>query len=517
MRFAGALSILALGAGSTAFGQDAQKQDADKDAQIDALQRQVDSFQKQLDALRGGTTAPAPDPKLDGAVRQSPVDPNADPRRLNISAPGIEAIDFSGGMQMRGDYWANYNVGGGPNDVLSAGTEAWLGARAKLSETVFVNFTLHYAGVWGNNTFNGLDSQFPNRLNGNATTTANSTNNSSVAVTEASILVKDAFGGVDVTAGRQAIQFGEERILGDDEWRLNRTVFDGFRFDQTLGPDMGNWSLIAVRLTDNDNIAPVNGSSELQPTDTNKVDNTDLYGFYYTIKRDEFGTIDGYIFQLEDMNDGATSAAATGRTRLTTYGGRWKSPNWGGISADAEGATQFGEIFGSDMHNYGFGTYAVHLGGAWAPSNEIQYLKSVHASYDYATGGGTPSDNFIQLFPTLHGWFGITDLFSWTNIQHFTLGVDTDALQGTVSANYHWDRMANSAGGFIGYNAAGAGSAGTSKNLGQEFDLVYSKDCTKTIKASTGLGYFFDGKGYREMTGSGNDMLFWYLGFRLTF
>jgi hypothetical protein len=107
MRFAGALSILAFTAGSAAFGQDAPNKDAEKDAQIDALQKQVDSVQKQLDAMRAGngdgTTTPAADPRLDGAVRQSPVDPTADPRRLNISAPGIEGIDLFGGMAMRGE------------------------------------------------------------------------------------------------------------------------------------------------------------------------------------------------------------------------------------------------------------------------------------------------------------------------------------------------------------------------------------------------------------------------------
>ena len=522
MRFAGALSILAFSAGSAAFGQDAPNKDAEKDAQIDALQKQVDSVQKQLDALRAGnsdgTTTPAPDPRLDGAVRQSPVDPTADPRRLNISAPGIEGIDLFGGMAMRGDYWANYNTGGGKNDVLSAGTEAWLGARAKLSETVFASFTLHYAGIWGNNTFNGLDTQAPNRLDGSPTGTSNSTNAASVAVTEALVNFKDVYqSGIDISAGRQKIEYGAERILGDDEWRLNRTVFDGLRFDQSLGQDLGAWSLIAMRLTDGDNVVPVNGSSELSPTDVNKVDNTDLFGFYYTIKRDEFGTIDGYVFHLEDMNYAGNSVAAAGRTRFTTYGGRWQGPSWGGFSADAEAATQFGEIFGSDTNNYGFGTYAVHAGVGWSPEQKIEFLRSIHASYDYATGGSTLSDNFVQLYPSLHGWFGITDLFSWTNIQHFTLGVDADALEGVFSVNYHWMRMANANGGFVGYNAAGAGGAGIDKDLGQEFDLIYSRDCTKQVKVSTGLGYFFDGKGYRQMTGEGNDMVFAYLGFRLVF
>lgn len=507
MRLVGALAILAFGAGSAAFGQDA----TDKDPQIQDLQKQIDALRAQLDAIQAKPATATP--SLDGTVRESPTEPVAEPRRINISAPGTEGIDFTGGLVIRADYWGNYNSGTGSNDILSVGQEAWLGAKAKLSEKASVGFTLHYADVWGNQTFNGLDTNANGRLTGGSATTT--VNLPTVSVTEAWLNMVDINGyGIDLTAGRQKIQFGAERIIGDDEWRLNRTVFDGFRLDQVLGSDLGKWSFIATRLADGDNGNPF----ELQPADPNGnvVDNSDLFGLYYTIKRNEIGTVDAYVFQLEDMN--YNNGTANGRTRWTTYGGRWLSNSFGGATFEAEGATQFGEFNGTDTHNYGFGTYALHVGANFSPEDKIEYFRGAHAAYDYATGGSTPTDNFVQLYPALHGNFGITDFFSWTNISHFMVGADFDALDGVIALSYHWNHMASHNGGFVGYNNAGGGPGVRSdKDLGQEFDLVYSVDCTKSTKVGMGLGYFFPGTGYAQMTGAANDMVFAYAGVRVTF
>jgi hypothetical protein len=511
MRFVGAISILALCVGSPAFGQDA----LDKDQKIQDLQKQIAGIQAQLDAMKSDSTTPAQG--LDGKVRESPVDPATEPRRLNISAPGIEGIDLFGGIGVRADYWGNYNAAGnGSNDILSVGQETWLGAKAKISEKTSAGVTLHYAGIWGNNTFNGLDSAGNGRLTGGTVTPATNaaTNTPSVGVTEAWLSVKDMYNaGIDFLAGRQKIQFGAERIIGDDEWRLNRTVFDGFRLDQSLGADYGGWSLIAVRLQDNDN----SGTSELTPTGSNKVDNADLYGFYYTMKRSDVGTLDAYVFDLQDMNYNDPTGAA-GKTSWVTYGARWMSNSFGGATFEAEGATQFGYFTGSRTDNYGFGTYGLHLGANWSPEEKIQYFKAVHANYDYATGGTSPEGNFVQLYPSLHGTFGITDFFGWSNIQHFSVGSDFDALDGTIALSYHWNRMASHFGGFTGYNASG-GSTVTSndKDLGQEFDAVYSVECTKSTRVGMGLGYFFPGSGFAQMTGGSNDMVYSYLAFRVVF
>lgn len=491
MRTAGAMAILALGAGSTAFGQEALS----RDQQIADLKQQLAAVSAKLDSLQTGVPT-ALETRLDGAVRNSPTEALREPRRLNISAPGLEGLNISGLVHVRGDYWGNYDTGSGKNDVNSLGTEAQLAFDARVSEKTSVGLTMHYSDVWGNNTGHGLGTD---RL----TDSLSSDEGQNVDMQEAFLKVGDIYGtSVDMTAGRQRVEFGAERIMGDDDWRLRRTSLDGFRFDNNLGDAGGCWTLVALRLNDSDNAALVD---DLVPAvGGNVVDNADLFGFYYTVKPGEMGTVDAYIFQLEDMN----YPGGFDRTRFTTYGARWESPDWDGLHFEGEGATQFGELLGDRTHNYGFGTYAVHADVGFHPSG-IEFFDGFHAGYDYATGGTDPSDNFTQITPSLHGWFGITDFFGWSNIQHVNLSTSFKLGDGTMAVGYHWNRRASDNAGFAGYNAASAGTGG-SKDLGEEADVTYSMECSKSTTVSMGLGYFFAGEGFHDLTGVSNDMPYAY-------
>ncbi len=496
MRKAGAMSVLALGAGSLAFGQDASSQ-AQKIAE---LQKQVDAMQAQLRSLQTETPSGSLEARLDGAVRNSPVEALREPRRLNISAPGLDGLDINGLVHIRGDYWANFDSGGGNNDVSSFGTEAQLGFDARVSEKTSVRIGLHYSDIWGNDTNHGLGGT--SRLTDDSTSSADG----DITAFEANLRVGDLYGtGVDMIAGRQRIELGAERIIGDDEWRLTRTSFDGFRFDNNLGDAAGRWTLLALRLHDSDN----SGNRELLPIapsapNNNPINNADLYGFYYTVMPRDIGTIDAYFFHLEDFN----YPAGMERTRFSTYGARWASPDWEGLSFEAEGATQFGELFGNKTDNYGFGTYALHGSAAFRP-RDVEYFDGIHAAYDYATGGNSPEENFQQLFPSLHGWFGLTDMFGWSNIQHTTLGASFDLGEGQLNLGYHWSRRATTSAGFGGYNLSSASSGGN-KPLGQEIDLTYVMECSKSTTVGMGIGYFFAGNGYHDLTGNSDNMMFGY-------
>src|SRR6185436_6355613 len=103
MRFAGAVAVLALYAGSTAWAQSAP----DNEQRISELQKQLDSIAAQLRELQSQPAADAKslESRLDGAVRQSPSEALREPRRLNISAPGIEGLDISGYLHVRGEGW----------------------------------------------------------------------------------------------------------------------------------------------------------------------------------------------------------------------------------------------------------------------------------------------------------------------------------------------------------------------------------------------------------------------------
>ncbi len=492
MRTAGAISILALSAGS-ALGQEALS----RDQQIAELKKQVAALSAQIDSLQSPAAASL-EARLDGAVRNGPAEALREPRRLNISAPGTDGINIGGLVRVRGDYWGNYHSTVGKDDVNSIGAEAQLAFDARVSEKTSVGITMHASDAWGDNTSTGL---------GDTTRiTGDSSSNEGVHIDAQRIVLKvaDIYNtGVDMTAGRQAIEFGKERVIGDDDWRLNRTSFDGFRFDNDLGDGAGKWTLVALRLNDSDN----GSSDELVPGGgVSTVDNADLYGAYYTTAMNGVGNVDLYVFHLEDMN--YSDSGAVGRTRFTTYGARWASEDMGGLCFDAEGVTQFGELMGDRTHNYGFGTYAVHAGACFKPGN-IEFFDGFHAGYDYATGGDDSSENYLQIAPSLHGWFGLTDFFGWSNIQHWTVGTSFKMGDGTVCVGYHWNRRASTDAGFAGYNYSSATSGGD-KALGQEADLAYTVECSKSTSVGMGMGYFFAGDGFHDMTGASGDMVYGY-------
>jgi hypothetical protein len=492
MRTAGVISILALGTGS-AFGQDA----VSRDQQIAELKDKVAALSAQIDALQSPAGASL-ETRLDGAVRNSPAEALREPRRLNISAPGAEGINLGGLIHVRGDYWGNYHSSVGKDDVNSIGTEAQLAFDARVSEKTSVGITLHYSDVWGGNTENGIGS-----VSGIAAD-ASIDEGEHIDAQRAVLMVRDIYNtSVDLTAGRQAIEFGKERVLGDDDWRLRRTTFDGFRFDNDLGDGGGKWSIVALRLNDNDNtfvddLGPAGGVST--------VNNADLYGAYYTTTMNGVGGVDLYVFHLEDMN--YSDSGAVGRTRFTTYGARWASEDMGGLCFDAEGVTQFGELMGNRTHNFGFGTYALHVGACFKPGN-IEFFDGFCVGYDYATGGNDLSENYQQISPSLHGWFGLTDFFSWTNIQHWMVGTNFKMGDGCVCVGYHWNRRASDDAGFVGYNYSDA-TTGGNRSLGQEADVTYIVECSKSTSVGMGVGYFFAGNGFHDMTGVSGDMVYGY-------
>jgi hypothetical protein len=533
---AGALSLLALGAGTTAFGQNApdqqqqisdlQKQSAELQKQNADLQKKIEMLDAKLNEIQGQPTVSSPglESRLDGATRASAAEALREPRRLNISAPGLEGLDVTGMMHTRGEYWGNYNFGAGEMDGFEVGTEVSLGFNAKISEHSNVYLEPHGSFVWGD------DLAYP--LGGPTGTSTGTTTGSNVGVGSSSDLVtmdqaylhvNDAWQGWNVTAGRQRIELGEERMLGDDEWNLNRTSFDGVRLDRQLGSRMGNMSVIAVRLQ-----SQHTSTASLHPFNVGQDDHADLYSLYYTNKDDRIGTYDVYLFHLEDPN--YNDAIPNNRTRWTTYGARWVSRAFGPVTFDTEAATQFGEFNGLKTHNWGGSVWAMHAGATFKPTglsgHVAEHDPSFVAAYDYASGGSDTSDQntFVQLYPSLHGWFGMTDYFSWSNIEHWMLGVNAKAPHGTIGLSYHWNRLANkntsatTGAAFQGYNNfGGSGSKASGKELGQELDVVYSANCTKSTVVDTGLGYFMPGHAYTSLTGVTNDAVFAFIQFRTHF
>ncbi len=515
MRFAGAISVLTFCVGSTALAQSA----VDREQRITELQKQLDSIAAQLRELQDGPAAGSTslESRLDGAIRQSPSETLREPRRLNISAPGLEGLDITGNVRVRGEVWNDYDRGAN-GDSTGIGSEAALGFNAKVSEKSHVYLEPHAAFVWGDNTVHNLVGGPIGTGGGTAPNNSffGNANSDVVVITQAYLSVADIYGsGWNMTAGRERVELGAERMIGDDEWSLNRTTFDGFRLDRNLG-EPGNVTVLAMRLKD-----PIHGTDYLGNANSPEDTHGELYGVYYSSqKNDQAGQFDVYLLHLEDEN--FQSGTPGDRTRWTTYGARWRTPSFGGLVVDAEAATQFGEYFGQDTnHDVGGDVWAFHADATYKAEN-VEFIDGFCVGYDYATGGDDVNNrhSFVQLYPSLHGWFGITDFFGWSNIIHFMAGASFKVEHGKLMLSYHRNRMASGEGGFVGYNNFGGSSRvnGGGKDLGHEFDLVYSVDCTKSTAVDLGIAYFLPEDGYTASVGGGKDnMTFGYLQFRTRF
>lgn len=486
MRILGGVAALLLAGGSPTMAL----QEQNRDDVILELQKKIEELEKKVDEM---SQAPAQEPttgletRLDEAIHQSPSEPLLEPTRLNFTAPGLESATFTGFFRWRGAWWGNFNspFNGNEDDILTFDQRLDLGMDLRLTEKSSLYIEFHDQRIWGIS---------------DAAPVADNEEFSAV-----SLDVNDLYGsGWDMNLGRQKVEMGAERQIGEDEWLNTVTRFDGITTSSQMMKNT-TLSIGAYRLFDGDNASLV----EFQPggaaagADNN---NTEYYMVYVENEEESYGNLDFYLFLL-DADNGDSSV----ESRLFTYGARWQhgtDPIWW----DVEAATNFGKFLGNRGNDYGFDRYAFTGRAGWRADN-VQYLDGFYVGYDYATGG--VDDTYIQQFPSLHGWFGIMDFASWSNVVQYVLGMKMVALDGNVDISYRWLEVENDNGAFFGYNTAGA--AGGNNDIGQELDITYTVQCTEKSNMDAGFGYFFPGDAYTNAFNSNSNVVFAFMSYGIRF
>ncbi len=498
----------------------ATQDESSKDQTIEELQRKIEALEARLGKLESPPQESG-DPKaaaglearLDETIRQNRTEGVREPMRLNMTAPRDLAVEIDGQLRVIGNYWGGYNsFNGNEDDSLSFGESVDLGFNFKVSENTRAYVSLHDGRIWGDTPAPGL----------NEAVIEDGTEN--FYLNEAYVETKDFMSsGVDLSFGRMKLEYGAERQLGDDEWLLNRTSFNGFVFTNDMGGgQMADVGLI--RLGDGDTFV----DSEIFPggaipgADTTQAE---MYYVYYTNKSEDLGTLDGYVFYVDGdafSNTGAGQPIPNGErldTRYFTYGARW-AHNAGMIYWDAEFATQFGKFLGVRTDDYGFETYALYA-RAGLDLEDVEFVDKVYVGYDQATGDGNADneqDQYIQLFPSLHGWFGIMDFASWSNVTQYLLGASfTVDENSSVDVSYRFIELENDMAPFGGYNFGVGGGTDNGHQVGQEADVVYSVKCGESSHADAGVGVFLPDEVYKAATGDNDEVWFAYLQYVLRF
>ena len=332
---------------------------------------------------------------------------------------------------------------------------------------------------------------------------------------------------LSLTLGRQALSYGDRRVLADSQWANFGRTFDAAKL--RWQPAKG-WMLDAFAGR------PVQIKEDTF-NDSDSADN--LFGLYLTTEALGFQTTEFYALHRDKSDDqpdldpvnklDAHGAGSGPAQRTTTIGTRWKSTpgalgNW---DYTAEFAYQFGDLWTGNrttakLDHRAFATHT-NVGYTFA---DAQWKPRLALEYNYATGDKNPGDgrsqSFQNLFASNHEKYGFIDEFSWRNLHDVRLSLSAKPAKNVdVTLDYHafwlaettdyWFR-ANGTSTLRTKTPAGRDvrSVGASNFAGDEVDVTVKWKATDHLTVECGYSHFFAGS-YLKDTGPGDDADFAYV------
>ncbi len=321
--------------------------------------------------------------------------------------------------------------------------------------------------------------------------------------------------------GRQPLNYGDQRLLGNPQWLNSTRAWDAVKLQYSAE----TWQVDAFAGS------PVSFLNN----QWNKSDYFNIHegrnavdaGVYFSAKEllpGQSGT-DLYLIH-QQMNKLAAGVGApagvVGRTSVWSLGTRMKGdPNqlhrW---DYDLELVLQAGTAGGLDHR-----AFAGHWGGGynfqhpWKPRLGLQF--------NYATGDGNPADGksgtFQNYFPGNHALYGFMDTTAWMNVMNPQLNLSlnpTERLRLTADLMAFWN--ASNADAWYGANTTTMvrvltpAALAANRYRGSEFDLNAYYKASSHVSLQGGYAFFLAGT-YLERTGPHDNAHFAYTQVTLNF
>ena len=328
-----------------------------------------------------------------------------------------------------------------------------------------------------------------------------------------------------LTVGRQAISYGDNRLVADSKWGNFGRTFDAVR----LRYEQPQFSVEAFAMR------PVQIKRH-EFDDSDAADN--FGGVYFSSTFVSRQTTDLYFF-YRDKDDNQPDLDPTNRTdpqgtwngpaaRFATMGARVKSkPDaWSGWDYTGEFAFETGDVWVTDKQSprMNLTAFAVHLSGGYT-IDQCPWKPRFGLEYDFASGDDDPNDNdfgsFQNLFPSNHDPYGFMDEFSWRNmhearvqitlkpIKKLELEFDYLAFWLASTEDFWYRSNGISTLRTLTPDGRDVRTIGASSFAGQEIDVDASYELHKNVKVRVGYAHFFAGQ-YLADTGPHSDADFAY-------
>ena len=233
-------------------------------------------------------------------------------------------------------------------------------------------------------------------------------------------------GPVSVTAGRQLLIYGDQRLVGALDWTNTSRAFDAIKLELKGGPakvDVFSASVVA-----NNPSRRLNQSPE----------GNNLHGIYGSVKSRVL-TVEPFV--LLRTNPLVLGEGGAGDMDRYSYGARLWAKKLSGWDYSATFVKQTGQFGFSDISARAL---SINLGKTWDTGGTPR----TYVEYNYASGDDDPNDGqigwFDDIYPTAHLYYGYNDLVGWRNIKNLRLGVSFVPVGKTkTSVNFHSFCLAN--------------------------------------------------------------------------
>lgn len=329
-----------------------------------------------------------------------------------------------------------------------------------------------------------------------------------------------------LTVGRQAISYGDSRLVADSKWGNFGRTFDAVRvrFEE---PHywLEGFAMRPVQIERHefdasdaeDNFFGGYFSTDLVPKQT-----TDFYVFYRH-KDDNQPDLDP-TNKIDPQGTWNGPAA-----RFATIGARVKSkPDaLNGWDYTAEAVYEVGDVYQTDLDSKRFdlNAFAAHVSGGYT-AKKLPWSPRLGLEYDYASGDSDPNDgnseSFQNLFPSNHDKYGFMDEFGWRNIHDLRFQLNAKPVKKLdIEFDFHAFWLADTHDYWYRSNGISTlrtktpdgrdvRTIGASNFAGNEIDLTATYELNRNIKVQGGYSHFFAGD-YLHDTGADSDADFAYL------
>jgi hypothetical protein len=331
---------------------------------------------------------------------------------------------------------------------------------------------------------------------------------------------------LQVTVGRQAITYGDARLVADSKWGNFGRTFDAvrLRLEESHfwieGFVMRPVQIVRYDFDESDSADNFRGA--YFSTDWLSFQTSDLYVFYRDKKDDQPDLSPRNTIDPQGSSNGPAG-------RFITLGARFKSDpkKLGPWDYSGEFVYENGDLWQTDRNSKRFDlsafSFAVSGGHIF---QDCHWAPRLGFEYDYASGDKNPDDNksesFQNLFPSNHDKFGLMDEFGWRNIHDLRFQVSAKPSKKIdLEFHYHAFWLADTSDFWFRNNGLSTlrtktptgqdvRTIGASNFAGNEIDFIVAFEPTQHVKISTGYSHFFAGQ-YLSDTGFHDDADFGYV------